>query len=101
MALTEERITEICVRYGLIEQVFDSNNEFTGEYNNLLDGTSMKVYHAPKNSVNVNDLKKSMLTDSDTVQYWSTVINGNTWELVFDIDPELKDPENVFTEIRE
>lgn len=97
MAFTDERLLEICQRYGLVELALNADDELIRTCK--LDKTTMKMYTAEK-STDVGALEKSRITDSATVGYWSTVFNGK-WELVFDTDPNLIDANNIFTEIQE
>lgn len=99
MAFTDERLHEICQRYALVEPELNDDGEATGEQIATLDKTTMKMYTAER-STDVSALKKSRITNSEDVGYWSTVINGK-WELVFDTDPNLIDADGIFTEIQE
>jgi len=99
MAFTDERLTEICQRYGAVENTLAEDGNITTT--NLLDKTTMKVYHVAKNSVSLSDIHLDNLTEVDNILYYSTILNGDTWELVFNIDPVLGDSGNNFTEITE
>ncbi len=98
MAFTDERLTEICQRYGIINKNIDDDGVVT--ITNGLDKATMKVYHANKSDIADGDLSKENITDLDEVGYWGTSI-GDKWELVFDADPALKNTDNKFLEITE
>ena len=98
MAFTDERLTEICRRYQIIDKTVTDDGEVT--IVNGLDKTKMKVYHANMSDIADGDLLKTKLTDNVGIGYWGTVIDGKH-EIVFDDDPTLKDPDNKFLEITE
>ena len=98
MAFTDERLTEICQRYQILDKTVNEDGEVT--VHNGLDKTKMKVYHANMSDIADGDLLKSKLTDNDEIGYWGTVIDGKH-EIVFDDDPALKDSNNKFLEITE
>jgi hypothetical protein len=105
MAFTDERLIEISDRYGLTKTLLDENGDVVvDEDNNTtqvagLNKDTFKVYNADKN-VDINLLKKTVITNNTEVGYWATMLNGK-WELVFDTDPILIDPNGIFTEIKE
>ena len=105
MAFTDERLLEISDRYGLTTPLVDENGDVVrdedGNFTLVagLNKDTFKVYNADKN-VDINLLKKTVITNNNEVGYWATMINGK-WELVFDADPNLLDINGIFTEIKE
>lgn len=105
MAFTDERLLEISDRYGLTTLLLDENDNVVFDEDNNpipvagLNKDTFKVYNADRN-VNINLLKKSVITNNTEIGYWATMLNGK-WELVFDTDPNLNDTNGIFTEIME
>jgi len=97
MAFTDERILEICHRYGTLNKVVADDG--TKTYTPSLDKTKIKVYHATTSELPKGYLEKSSLIDND-VDYWGTVLGDKT-EVVFSDEPSLIDAQNKFTEITE
>jgi hypothetical protein len=96
MAFTQERILEISYRYGLLKV----NDEGAME-SSIEDPSSIKLFHAPKNSVSSEELTKSYLTDKD-IEFWATPLNSiGVWEVLFLEDPELKDTNNKYISVGE
>ena len=94
MAFTDERIEELTARYGLTKIDPETNDSIF-----RINAETIKLYHATYSELTTNQKDRSYLTDED-IDIWTTVlVDQDIFEVLFELDPFLKDADNKYSEI--